>query len=81
METNQKDEQLNKFDNAKKTLREAGYFTDNLWHIRDVMDRYKCDENTAQEILYDALTNEYIIEKIFAQIDDYATTRNLLFIP
>lgn len=63
--------------NAKLVLKQAGYFVDNLWHINDVQDRYECDDNTAQDILHNALTNEYIVEKIFSQIIDYAECEEL----
>lgn len=49
---------------AKATLREDGYFTDNLWHIDDVQFHYDCDDETAQTILYRALTNEATMEQI-----------------
>ena len=62
---------------AKQVLRDAGYFVDNLWTIQDVQDRFECNDETAQGILYDALTNEYIVEKIFEQINDYAKCENL----
>lgn len=64
--------------NAKLVLKQAGYYVDNLWHINDVQDRFECDDNDlAQSILHDALTNEYIVEKIFEQIWDYAQTEGL----
>ncbi len=63
--------------NAKLVLKQAGYFVDNLWHVNDVQDRFECDENTAQDILNDALTNDYIVEKIFEGIWDYAKNENL----
>lgn len=58
--------------NAKLVLKQAGYFVDNLWHVDDIKDRFECDDNTAQSILYDSLTSEYIVEKIFEQTFDYA---------
>jgi hypothetical protein len=63
--------------NAKLVLKQAGYFVDNLWTIQDVQDRFECDDNTAQGILHDALTNEYIVEKIFSQIIDFAECEGL----
>lgn len=63
--------------NAKLVLKQAGYFVDNLWTVDDVQDRFECDDDVAQSILYDALTNEYIIEKIFSQIIDYAEVEGL----
>ena len=58
--------------NAKEVLREAGYFVDNLWNITDVQGRFKCDDDTAQGILSDALTNEWITEQIHRTIEDTA---------
>jgi hypothetical protein len=56
--------------NAKLVLKQAGYFVDNLWHINDVQDRHDCDADTAQEVLYNALTHSYIVERIFDVIHD-----------
>jgi hypothetical protein len=57
--------------NAMLVLKQAGYYVDNLWHTLDVMERFNCDnEEQAQSILHDALTNEYIVEKIFSTITD-----------
>ena len=64
-------------EQAKEVLRNAGYYVDNLWTIQDVQDRFECTDEKAQDILHDALTNEYIVEKIFEQIYDYATCENL----
>lgn len=50
--------------NAKEVLRQAGYFVDNLWHTEDVMLRYKCDADTAMEVLDSALTNDATMEQI-----------------
>ena len=61
---------MNEIEKAKAILREAGYFTDNLWTIRDIQDRFKCDDDTAQEILNDALTNEWITEQIFFSVTE-----------
>ena len=63
--------------NARLVLKQAGYYVDNLWSIPDVQDRFECDEDTAQKILHRALTNEYIVEKIFEGIWDYAKNENL----
>ena len=60
---------MNKIEQAKKTLRDAGYFTDNLWHVNDVKTRIDCDDKTALEILDNALTNEGTMEQIWFAID------------
>ena len=64
-------------EEAKALLRESGYFTDNLWCVDDVSDKFKCDAETAQGILYNALTNEYIVEQIQTTIIDLATDEKL----
>ena len=59
--------------NAKEVLREAGYFVDNLWSIDDVKLRFAVfDDEDAQGILSDALTNEWITEQIHRTIEDTA---------
>ena len=63
---------------AKLVLKQAGYLVDELWHINDVKNRFECDDNDlAQSILHDALTNDYIIDTILEQIWDYAKTKGL----
>ena len=52
-------------ENAKKVLRDHGYFVDNLWHIQDVQANYmKASDEDAQKILNIALTNEATMEQI-----------------
>ncbi len=56
-------------ESARQVLRDAGYFTDNLWHVNDVKDRFECeDDETAQEILNLALTNQYTVETIHESV-------------
>ena len=47
---------MDKIQEAKAILREAGYFVNNLWHVNDIKDRYECDNATAFEILDNAPT-------------------------
>lgn len=51
-------------EQAKQVLRDAGYYVDNLWHINDVMDRFECNEQEAQEVLNVALTSGHVMETI-----------------
>lgn len=61
---------MKEINDAKKVLRDNGYFVDNLWHIDDVKAwSLDCDNETAQKILYDALTNDYVMETIWDSID------------
>jgi hypothetical protein len=61
---------MNKIEQAKAILRDAGYFVDNLWHVDDVKSRYEgCEDDTAQEVLDRALTNEGTMEQIWYAIE------------
>lgn len=64
-------------EKAKEVLEEAGYFVENLWQVEDVMNKYKCTEDEAQEVLYDALTNEATMDRIWFAINFHAETMNL----
>lgn len=55
-------------EEAKKTLRSAGYFVDNLWCVEDVQTNYYCTEEEAQEVLYGALQNEATYQQIWEAI-------------
>lgn len=63
-------------EEARELLRANGFYTDNLWHINDVKDNYKCTDEEAQSILDDTLTNEWIMEQIHATIKDVAQDKN-----
>jgi hypothetical protein len=65
-------------ESARQVLRDAGYFTDNMWHVNDVKHRFECeDDETAQEILKLALTNEYTMEGIHYSIKHLAELNEL----
>lgn len=58
-----------KVKEAKDTLRNVGYFVDNLWNVTDVRHIIKdADEQTAQRILNKVLTSEYIMGQIWEGI-------------
>ena len=57
-------EELNSTEHAKKVLEYAGYYTDNLWHVNDVLNYHDCTDDEALEILDNVLTNDWIIEQI-----------------
>ncbi len=66
-------------EQAKAVLRENGYFVDNLWHVDDVKLRYNCeDDEQAQDILDQALTNDATMEQIWFAIDMVAQDENLV---
>ncbi len=60
----------NKIEEAKKVLKDAGYYVDNLWHINDVKQNYKVSDDEAYEILGTALTSDFITERTFEMIND-----------
>lgn len=55
-------------EQALQLLKDNGYFVDNLWSVLDVQSIFKCDDDTAQSILNEALTNEHTMEEIWFQI-------------
>jgi hypothetical protein len=65
-------------ESAKVILRDSGYFVDNLWSVDDVKLRYNCDDDEqAQDILYNALTNDATMEQIWFAIDMVAQNEGL----
>lgn len=62
---------------AKEFLKNEGYFVDNLWHVSDVQNNFECDDETAQNILYWALTSPATIEYINDSIDMVARNEQL----
>jgi hypothetical protein len=60
---------MNKIEQSKAILRDAGYFVDNLWRVDDVTWNYECTDEQAHEILFEALTHPYITENVFSIIN------------
>tara|TARA_Y100001938_G_scaffold115434_1_gene158826 strand:+ start:192 stop:467 length:276 start_codon:yes stop_codon:yes gene_type:complete len=52
----------------KLHLKESGYYTDNLWHINDVRDRFDCTDEEAYKILDRVLSSEYAVSSIHESI-------------
>lgn len=67
----------NKIEQAKQTLKDAGYQVANLWHIDDVKWNYECTDDEAMEVLEDALVNPRIMEEIHYTIRLYAEDKEL----
>ena len=65
---------MNKIQEAKQILRDAGYFIDNLWHISDVQQDFNCSDEEAQEVLMEALTNSWIVDQIWQSIREAASS-------
>jgi len=58
----------NKIKEAKQILKDAGYYTDNLWSVEDVQNIFDCSNEEAQDVLHDALTNEGTMHHIWSAI-------------
>jgi hypothetical protein len=58
---------MSKIDEARATLREEGYFVDNLWHIDDVEGELTNEKK--QSILNKALTNDTTMNQIWFSIN------------
>ena len=74
---------MNKIEQAKKTLRDAGYFTDNLWHIDDVYAAYEnndleydLDDEDAMQLLNATLTSESVMGYINESLDIIVMNHN-----
>lgn len=62
---------------AKAVLKDNGYFVDNLWHVDDVKEKFNCDDEQAQAILYNSLTNEGTMEQVWFSIGEFGRIDNL----
>ena len=58
-------------------LKSRGKFVDNLWTTEDVFAFFDCTEDEAQEVLYDALTNEATMEQVWFAIDFHGNENEL----
>jgi hypothetical protein len=63
------EQNVDKIEEAKKTLKDAGFYTDNLWSINDVKWEHGCDDKTAYDVLGKALTNQCTMEQIWLSIE------------
>lgn len=62
----------NEIVSAKRLLKAAGYYTDNLWCINDVQSLHKCTDEEAMEILGKAMTNESTMEQVWFSIKTFS---------
>ena len=62
---------------AKDFLRSEGYFVDHLWHVADVQDKFECTDEEAQDVLYWALSDDYICEAIQSKIYNIGNNEEL----
>jgi len=64
-------------EEAKAFLKSQGFFTDNLWHVDDVKSKFNCDDDEAQYILEQSLTNEATMEQIWFSIREFGEMEGL----
>ena len=64
-------------DQAKQVLKDAGFYTDNLWSIEDVKNHYKCTDEEAYDVLDGVFNNDFAMENLWQTIDYVANYRNL----
>lgn len=62
---------------ARQTLKDAGFFVDNLWCIDDVKSKFNCTDDEAYDVLDDALTNDMTYEQIWSAIDIIGQSKSL----
>jgi len=61
----------------KDELTRRGYYTHNLWTVEDVQQDFEATKDEAQEVLNEALTGDWIMEKIFDCINICADYQGL----
>ncbi len=62
---------------AIKTLKDAGYYTGNLWNITDVNRNHNCTDKEAYHVLTNTVGSDSIIEEINTRILETAEHFNL----
>jgi|21_taG_2_1085346.scaffolds.fasta_scaffold246840_1 hypothetical protein len=68
---------LDAIEQAKTVLTNEGFNTSNLWQVEDVTQNYDCSDEQAQIVLDEVLKSQYIVEKIFEEIDIVAKEHKL----
>ena len=69
IEKNMKDLKEVSSEDLRQELELRGWYTQNLWHVDDVMQNYDCTSEYAMRLLDYALTSESIIEEVYQDID------------
>tara|TARA_R110000803_G_scaffold10308_6_gene31712 strand:- start:6376 stop:6942 length:567 start_codon:yes stop_codon:yes gene_type:complete len=67
-----KSEKMNRIEQAKKTLRDEGYFTDTMWTISDVQSIYDCNAEESHQLLEKVFDSDWIMSRINEMIDENA---------
>lgn len=64
-------------ENAKELLKREGYFVDALWTTDEVTMNYKCTEEQAHTVLFEALTDDGTEQQVYEMIHEVARIMNL----
>jgi hypothetical protein len=59
-------------EDLRQELELRGWYTQNLWHVDDVMQNYDCTSEDAMRVLDFVLTSDHVTEEVFRDIDDQA---------
>ena len=59
-------------EDLRQELELRGWYTQNLWHVDDVMQNYDCTSEDAMSVLEEVLTSESYMEETFNAISDQA---------
>ena len=68
---------IKKIEEAKRLLKESGYYIDSLWHVDDVQQRCYCTEEEAQRVLNIALTDDWMNDQLSDSINNAIDQLNL----
>lgn len=74
---NNPEDDMSELDRAERTLKEAGYYVDNLWSVQDVKSKFDCTTEEAQHILNEVFNSDYICAEINNTIQDFGESDGL----
>ena len=64
-------------EDLRQELELRGWYTQNLWHVDDVMQNYDCASEDAMRVLDFVLTSDHVTEEVFRGIDYQAEYSNI----
>ena len=70
-------EEKNKIKEAKKILKEYGFYVDNLLSIYDVQDHYECTDIEAMGVLDTVMSSKWLVENTSEMIKHQAIANKL----
>lgn len=64
-------------EDLRQELELRGWYTQNLWHVDDVMQNYDCTSEDAMRLLDFVLTSDHVTEEVFRGIDYQSEYSNI----